>query len=249
MRDFLRALLFLTILPVRQIPLSEERELARSMAFFPLVGLIIGLLSAIGNYLLSLVLPQSLTLWFTLGLLVLLTRGLHLDGFADTMDGLASGGSKEKIFEVMRDSRIGAFGVISLILLIGAKYLALDQISTKSIPYSLMLMAVMGRNSMVLVCYRSPYARSGGGLAKPFSENLGSRQMAISLASAFGIALLLMGVEGVLVFLGIGIFSLGYRLFFIKKLGGVTGDILGAANELAELLCLLLLIILEPIHI
>jgi adenosylcobinamide-GDP ribazoletransferase len=219
------------------------------MAFFPLVGLVIGLLSAIGNYLLSLVLPQSLTLWFTLGLLVLLTGGLHLDGFADTMDGLASIGKREKILEVMRDSRIGAFGVISLILLIGAKYLALDQISTKSIPYSLMLMAVMGRNSMVSVCYRSPYARSGGGLAKPFSENLGSRQMAISLASAFGIALLLMGVEGVLVFLGIGIFSLGYRLFFIKKLGGVTGDILGAANELAELLCLLLLIILEPIHI
>jgi adenosylcobinamide-GDP ribazoletransferase len=144
----------------------------------------------------------------------------------------------------MRDSRIGAFGVISLILLIGAKYLTLDQISTESIPYSLILMAVMGKNSMVLICYRSPYARSSEGLAKPFTENLGTREMALSLASAFGIALLLMGLKGILVFLGICLFSLGYRFFFIKKLGGVTGDILGAANELSELLCLILLIIL-----
>ncbi len=166
-----------------------------------------------------------------------------MDGFADTVDGLASGGTREKILEVMRDSRIGAFGVIGLILLIGAKYLALDQIPSASIYYSLILMAVMGRNSMVLVCYRSPYARSGEGLAKPFAENLIAREMAFSLASAFGIALLFMGIKGILVFLGVCIFSLAYRFFFIRKLGGVTGDILGAANELAELLCLILLII------
>ncbi len=244
MKDFLRAFSFLTILPVGQISVSEEKELARSMAFFPLVGLVIGLILALGYYLLSFLFPRPLALWLTIGLLAFLTRGLHLDGFADTVDGLASSGTREKILEVMRDSRIGAFGVISLILLIGAKYLTLDQISTESIPYSLILMAVMGRNSMVLICYRSPYARSSEGLAKPFTENLGTREMAISLVSAFGIALLLMGLKGILVFLGICLFSLGYRFFFIKKLGGVTGDILGAANELSELLCLILLIIL-----
>jgi adenosylcobinamide-GDP ribazoletransferase len=243
MKNFLRALSFLTILPMGQLPLSEEKELARSMVFFPLVGLVIGLLLALGYYLLSFLFSKSLVLWLTIGLLALLTRGLHLDGFADTMDGLGSGGPREKILEVMRDSRIGAFGVISLILLIGAKYFTLDQIPIPSIPYTLILMTVMGRNTMVLVCYRSPYARSEGGLAKPFTENLGYREMALSLVSAFGIALLLMGLKGILVFLGICLFSLGYRFFFIKKLGGVTGDILGAANELAELLCLILLII------
>jgi adenosylcobinamide-GDP ribazoletransferase len=243
MKNFLRALSFLTILPMGQLPLSEEKELARSMVFFPLVGLVIGLLLALGYYLLSFLFSKSLVLWLTIGLLALLTRGLHLDGFADTMDGLGSGGPREKILEVMRDSRIGAFGVISLILLIGAKYFTLDQIPIPSIPYTLILMTVMGRNTMVLVCYRSPYARSEGGLAKPFTENLGYREMALSLVSAFGIALLLMGLKGILVFLGICLFSLGYRFFFIKKLGGVTGDILGAANELAELLCPILLII------
>jgi len=243
-RDFLQALSFLTIFPFGRDLASEDRVLASSMAFFPLVGLLIGLLSALGYYLLSFLFPRPLVLWLTIGLPALLTGGLHLDGFADTIDGLASGGTREKILDVMRDSRIGAFGVISLILLIGAKYLALDQISTSSIPHSLILMAAMGRNSMVLVCYRSPYARSGEGLGKPFTENLGAREIIFSLISVFGIALLFMGIKGIVVFAGIGLFSLGYRLFFIKKLCGVTGDILGAANEMAEFLCLIFLVIL-----
>jgi adenosylcobinamide-GDP ribazoletransferase len=243
MKNFLRALSFLTILPVGQIRLSEEKELARSMAFFPLVGLVVGLLLTAGYYLFSLFLPKSITLWLILGLFALLTRGLHLDGFADTLDGLATGGSKERILEVMRDSRIGAFGVIGLILLMGAKYLALDQILNSSIYNSLILMTVLGRNSMVLVCYRSAYVRPEGGLAKSFVENLKLHELIISLASAFGVAFILLGMKGILVFLGVCFLNLGYRFFFIRKLGGVTGDILGAANELSELFCVLLLLI------
>jgi adenosylcobinamide-GDP ribazoletransferase len=241
MKDFLQALSFLTILPVGPCALLEERNLARSMAFFPLVGLVIGLFLALGYYLFSFLFLKSLVLWLTLGLLALLTRGLHLDGFADTLDGLATGGSKDRILEVMRDSRIGAFGVIGLILLIGAKYFALDQILDSSIYNSLILMTVLGRNSMVLVCYRSAYARPDGGLAKPFVENLKFHELIISLASAFGIAFILLGVKGILVFLGVCLFNLGYRFFFIRKLGGVTGDILGTANELSELFCVVLL--------
>jgi adenosylcobinamide-GDP ribazoletransferase len=244
-KDFLQALSFLTILPAGRFPLAEEKGLARSMAFFPLVGLLIGLLLAIAYFLLSFLFSKSLVLWLTLGCLALLTRGFHLDGFADTVDGFAAGGPKEKILEVMKDSRIGAFGVVGLILLIGAKYLALEQMVGPSIPYSLTLMTVMGRNSMVWVCYRSPYARSGEGLAKPFAENLTTREMIISSASAFGIGLLIWGLEGIVVFSGIGLFSLAFRLFFLKKLKGITGDILGAANELSELLCLILLIIFK----
>jgi len=249
MRDFLQALSFLTILPVGHHFVTDGKTLSRSMAFFPLVGLVIGLLLALGYYLFSFLFPKSIVLWLTIGLLALLTRGLHLDGFADTMDGLGSGGPKEKILEVMRDSRIGAFGVISLILLIGAKYLILEQISNSSIPYSLILMTAVGRNSMVLVCYRSPYARFGEGLGNPFTKNLGGWEVTFSSLSAFGIALFIMGVKGILIFLGICLFSLVYRFFFIKKLGGVTGDILGAANELTEFLCLILLVILGPIHL
>ncbi|MDO9350530.1 MAG: adenosylcobinamide-GDP ribazoletransferase, partial [Deltaproteobacteria bacterium] len=206
---------------------------------------VIGLFLSLGYHLLSFLLPKPLVVWLTIGLLVFLTRGLHLDGFADTIDGLASGGSRQKILEVMRDSRIGAFGVIGLILLIGAKYLSLNHISNDLIVHSLILMTVMGRNAMVLVCYLSPYARSDGGLGKPFAKNLGIREVILSSILAFGIVLWLTGMKGILVFLGVALSSLGYRFFFIKKLGGVTGDVLGAANELAELLCLILLVVLK----
>ncbi|HVP77243.1 MAG TPA: adenosylcobinamide-GDP ribazoletransferase [Thermodesulfobacteriota bacterium] len=245
MKDFFQALSFLTILPVSRFSLPEEKGLARSMAYFPLAGLLLGLLLAMAYFLLSFLFSKSLVLWLTLGWLALLTRGLHLDGFADTVDGFAAGGSKEKILEVMRDSRIGAFGVVGLILLIGAKYLVLDEIARESIPRALILMTVMGRNSMVWVCYRSPYARPGGGLAQPFAENLTMREMVISSLCAFGIGLLLWGLKGALIFLGMVLVSLVFRFFFIRRLNGITGDTLGAANELSELLCLILLTILR----
>lgn len=249
MKDLLQAFSFLTILPFgRGLP-SGERELARSMAFFPVVGLAIGLLLAVGYDLFSYVLPRPLALWLMIGLLVFLTRGLHLDGLADTMDGLGSGGSRERVLDVMRDSRIGAFGVISLILLIGGRYFALHHLSSHSITYPLILMTVTGRNSMVLVCYRSPYARSENGLAKPFAENLHGREVFVSFILALGISLWAMGFKGILVFLGIVLFSLGYRSFFVKKLGGVTGDILGGANELSECLSLVLLVIFDVLRI
>jgi adenosylcobinamide-GDP ribazoletransferase len=240
MKGFLQALSFLTILPVTQAHASEGKDLARSMAFFPLAGLVIGLLLALGHHLFSLLLPKAVVLWLIIGLLAVLTRGLHLDGLADTMDGLASGGTKEKILEVMRDSRIGAFGVISLILLLGAKYFCLDQVPNSSLPCSFIMMSVLGRNAMVLVCYRSSYARREG-LAKPFVEHLRIHEVAVSFLSALGIALLLMRLQGIVAFFGVGLFSLGCRSFFKRRLGGITGDILGATNELSEVLCLVIL--------
>jgi adenosylcobinamide-GDP ribazoletransferase len=245
MKDLLVAISFLTILPVGRLVPAEENALARSMAFFPVVGLVLGLLASLLQYLLLFFLPKALVLWSTIVFLCILTRALHLDGFADTIDGLASGGTREEILDVMRDSRIGAFGVIGLVLLLGAKYLCLDPVPVSFLSHSLILMTVLGRSSMVLVCYRSAYARSAGGLAKPFTEHLGAREVLLSSAFALVISSFLFGIKGAVIFLGVGIFSLGYRFFFKKRLGGVTGDVLGAANELAELLCLLLIVIFE----
>jgi adenosylcobinamide-GDP ribazoletransferase len=245
MKDILMALSFLTILPVGRFICADEKALVRAMAFYPLVGLVIGLLVAFVQYLLSFLLPKALVLWLVIGLLGLVTRGLHLDGLADTIDGLACGGTRERILEVMRDSRIGAFGVIGLIFLIGAKYLSLDHISASSLSYSLILMIVVGRYSMVMVCYRSSYARSEGGLAKPVTQYLGPREMVLSSVTALVISLVLMGLKGLGIFAGVSLFSLGYRFFFKKRLGGITGDVLGGANEMAELICLLLLVIFQ----
>ncbi len=246
---FLQAISFLTVLPVGRIYWTEEKELARSMAFFPAVGLLIGLILSLSYYLISYIFPKHVTLWFIIGILIFLTRGLHLDGFADTMDGLASEGSKDKILEVMRDSRIGTFGVLSLIFLIGAKYLTLYQIPDPFLYPSMISMTILGRNSMVLVCYHSPYARTGEGLGKAFCKNLRLFELIISLFSTFGVVSFLWGLKGILAFLGVSLFSLGFRFYFIKRLAGVTGDILGAANELNELLTVIFLLILIKMEV
>ncbi len=245
LRSFLIALSFLTILPGGKKKEIEAKGFARSMIFFPVVGLFIGFILCFSHYILSFLFPKSLTLWFIIGLLIFLTRGLHLDGFADTIDGLASGGSKERILEVMRDSRIGSFGVFSLIFLIGTKYLLLNQIPDHSIYSSLILMTVLGRNSMILVCYRSPYAREGNGLGKVFTENLGYREVISSSLITLAITIFILGIKGIWLFLMLSLFSIGYRFYFIKRLGGVTGDILGASNEIAELLSIIILLIIK----
>ncbi len=244
-RSFLTALSFLTILPVGRKKEIEAKEFARSMIFFPVVGFFIGLILYLSYYVLSSLFPKSLSIWFIIGILIFLTRGLHLDGFADTMDGLASGGSKERILEVMRDSRIGSFGVFSLIFLIGTKYLILNQIPDPSIYSSLILMTVLGRNSIVLVCCRSPYARLGNGLGKLFTENSGYREVISSSLITLAITIFIRGLSGIWLFLMISLFSIGYRFYFIKRLGGVTGDILGASNEVAELLSIVILLIMK----
>ena len=120
MKDLLTAFSFLTLLPVGRGFSTGEKELARSMAFYPLVGLVIGLLLALGYYLLSSVLPKPLAIWLTIGLLAFLTRGLRAGRIRRHGGRVGLRRNKQKILEVMRDSRIGAFGVISLILLVGA---------------------------------------------------------------------------------------------------------------------------------
>jgi adenosylcobinamide-GDP ribazoletransferase len=244
MREFLLALSFLTILPAGRFFPAEEKALARSMAFFPIAGLLIGVLAAAGYYLMSLIFPRTLVLWLVIALIAVLTRGIHLDGLADTVDGVACGGTREKILEVMRDSRIGTFGVLALVILMGAKYLALDQIPASSLSASLIVMVVIGRSAMVLVCYRSVYARSSGGLGKAFTDHVGTRELMVSSLTCLVISLFAIGPRGILVFSAAAFFSIGYRQYFMKKLGGVTGDILGGANECAELLTVLLLVIL-----
>jgi adenosylcobinamide-GDP ribazoletransferase len=107
-------------------------------------------------------------------------------------------------------------------------------------------MSVLGRNAMVLVCYRSFYARREG-LAKPFVEHLRIHEVAVSFLSALGIALLLMRLQGIVAFVGVALFSLGCRFFFKRRLGGITGDVLGATNEFSEVLCLVILIVFESL--
>lgn len=241
MTSFLLAWRFLTILPGgRKDADISPRALGRSMSYYPLVGLFLGVILWVADGLFSHAFPRTLCDGLIILLLVILTGALHLDGLADTLDGMAAGKSAGERLQIMRDHRVGAFGVVGLILALGVKFLALNSLPEEIIGKTLLVALVLSRWSMVQLTYRTPYARPEGGLGKIFKENVKKREMVIATASSLVVSVFLLRFWGAVLWLAVGVSALGIQLFFQKKIGGFTGDILGAANEIHEILVLLM---------
>ncbi len=241
MTSFLLAWQFLTILPGgKSHPDISPRDLGRSMSCYPLVGLMLGVILWAAYGLFSHIFPRTLCDGLVILLLVIITGALHLDGLADTLDGMAAGKSAGERLQIMRDHRVGTFGAVGLILILGVKFLALNSLPEEIIGKTLLVALVLSRWSMVQLTYRTPYARPEGGLGKIFKENVRKREMLIATAFSLVAAVFLLRLWGLVLWLAVGVSALGIQLFFEKKIGGVTGDILGAANEIHEILVLLM---------
>jgi len=239
MRDFLAAFQFLTIIPLPGRVTSSECNMARSMAYYPFVGSGIGLVLVLARLCFALFLPHTVVAILLIIVLVLVTGALHLDGFSDTMDGLRSGKSRQEALRIMRDSRVGAFGVIGLGCLLILKFALLLEIPEGILHRTLILMTTIGRWSMVQVSYGSLYARPEGGLAKPFVEGVGKRELLISTIFVLVVAAGLLGLRGILIIGLNGLLNHFIRRYFHRRLGGITGDTLGATNEVSEVTSLL----------
>jgi adenosylcobinamide-GDP ribazoletransferase len=214
------------------------------MAYYPLVGFFVGLVLVGANQGFSPFLPRPVVAILLVIILASITGGLHLDGFCDTIDGLTSGKSREDMLRIMRDSRVGAFGVVGLMCLLMFQFVLLVEIPAKLLSRSLLLMAILSRWTMVQVAYRSIYARPEGGLGKPFVERLGARELLIATVLVLVFAGALFGLQGVLILVLDGLLGYAIRQFFHRKLGGITGDVLGATNEITEVFSLTAVLIL-----
>ena len=231
------ALQFLTIIPLRPSARLEERDIAHSMSFFPLVGMIIGgfliLINLITSRYLSPFIASALILIGWVGI----TGALHLDGFTDTVDGLCGGKNKKEILSIMEDSFIGAKGAVFLILLLLLKFTLLVELTTNYNNYALFFTPVVGRWSMVAGIYLSSYARDEG-LAKAFFSHKTGGEIFWASLITFCLGLILFKLE---FFYIIGI-VLAINLFLItyikRRIGGLTGDNLGALNEIIEVITL-----------
>ena len=238
MRSFLVALQFLTIFPVRINKMKEE-ELGESMAFFPVIGLLIGISTAILNYFLSHLMSENLVNIFLIIWIVIVTGGLHLDGFADTCDGIFSWRSdKNEILKIMRDSRIGTMGVIGIFSLLLLKYELLSNIAGRDKYIALILMPVFGRFSQVVSAFALPYARETSGAAS-FIRHLNLKTLISSAVLFLIITTPVWFPKVFFIDLASLIILVPLLLFFSKKLGGITGDVLGAINETIEIIVLL----------
>jgi adenosylcobinamide-GDP ribazoletransferase len=182
--------------------------------------------------------------------LVIVTGAMHLDGFADTCDGIAGHKSVEERWRVMHDSRTGAFGVVGVVLLLLVKYVALNNIPTEYITVTLVFMPVVSRWAMVYAIFAFPYARPEG-LGKAYKAATRWPQFTIAtvitLVLVFFVLFRWLSVIGVLVFLGIWIFTTLLALYFKHKFAGLTGDTYGAINEVAEVITLILIVLLYTI--
>jgi len=235
---------FLTVFPIPLKRTLLPGDMGKSMAFFPVVGVILGGILVLADKILLSIFPGSVADFILISLLALITGGVHLDGLADTFDGLYGGKTREEALSIMKDSRVGAMGVVALILVIGLKYTSLLSISS-SIKYpSLILMPVLSRWSMVLMAYLSSYARPAGGTGRDFVETVSIYGLLIATVFAVVTSGALFQWKGVSIAGLIGGVTILWVIYFREKLGGVTGDILGAVNEVNEVIVLLSILIL-----
>jgi adenosylcobinamide-GDP ribazoletransferase len=233
------ALTFLTKLPWPWRGPADEAALARSMFWFPWVGAVLGLIFWAAWAGLMKILPAPAAAAVLLTLTVWVTGGLHLDGLADTADGLGGGRTPAEALSIMKDSRVGAFGVISLILGLVLKFSLFLSLATQTRGAgALLLFSIISRWSMVLLAYLSPYARVEGGLGQAMTLGVSPWVLMGASLSAGGLAVLILGAPGLLLLIiAAALVWLG-SLYFQRRLGGITGDILGATNEVVEVLVL-----------
>lgn len=236
MNRFLAALQFLTTIPVPWRREVGPEELGRSVGYFPVVGLIIGLILAGLNWLFGLILPSAVANALLLVSLVLISGALHLDGFVDTCDGLAGHKPVEDRWQVMHDSRAGAFGIVGVVLLLLVKYVALNSIPEPWLITALVLMPVVSRWAMAYAIFTYPYARPSG-LGKAFKQGTSWPRFTMATLIAFMVVLilaLLAGLAIIFLMFFIWVITLAMATYLKSKFSGLTGDNYGAINEVAE---------------
>ncbi|MFA5317571.1 MAG: adenosylcobinamide-GDP ribazoletransferase [Dehalococcoidales bacterium] len=234
---FWTALKFLTVLPA---PGRANTEPGQSLPYFPLVGLLLGLVLLGLDYGLSQILPAQITAGLLVIALAILTGGHHLDGLADTFDGLG-GTTKEARLELMAQSGSGTAGTAAVLLLLMVKYLAIWQ---AAILPALLLAPALARGTIPGIIFFFPAARSSG-MGHTFKRSLSKRGLTVALLIPLVAAVLLLGLKGLIltVLLWLVTLSLGYYLR--HKLGGLTGDSYGALIEISEALALVLIVWLQ----
>lgn len=229
-RRLLCAVAFLTRFP---IPIAfTGADVGRATMWFPLVGGLLGLLSVAQHLLFGAALPPLVLAFLICGVQALVTGALHLDGLADMADGFGGGRTREDILRIMRDHVIGAYGACALIFVVGVIVTALGSVLEQGLHHVLVLAPLLARWPGVIVGRALPYARSEGlGAA---SRGAGAAEIVIASVTAVIAALGLAGTRGLVYLLAVGIVTALQALWCLRKIGGITGDTLGANVVVCE---------------
>lgn len=225
---------FLTRIPVPVIIEATSEDYGKGLVFAPVIGLLIGAMLAGAGFLLNIVFPAYTAATLIIIFYIMLTGGLHLDGLGDTFDGLFSNRPKERILEIMRDSRVGTNAVLAIVSVLLLDITLLGSFDKRIMLKVILLMPVAGRIGSLVSSGFSTYARSGEGLGKSFIDWCGTREVAAGLVLYFIIFYAAAGIPGLICSLVPPVAAYINVKLFSRKIGGATGDILGAVCEINQ---------------
>ena len=237
MRGAVRAARYLTIVPIGGGRGDHGAPPGSAVAWFPAIGLLIGVLLVVVDRVTAWAFPTLLAALLTVTTWKLVAGGLHLDGLADCLDALGGHDAVQRL-TIMRDSRIGAFGAIGLILLLLLEIAAVSELATAARWRALLTAPAVARALPALVARMFPPARSEGQGAR-FQADVRPRDVAVALGGGVVVAVAFLGTAGIVAVVAAGLASAAIGRFMSLRLGGITGDVLGATIELSELTVLL----------
>ena len=237
------AIRFLTILPLPSGQQETDQDWGRATAWYPAVGLVIGVLLAALDWALRWLWPDAVATALVLAARVALTGALHLDGFIDCCDALLAPVPPQRRLQILRDVHAGAFGIVGVVILLLTKYAALAAAPAELRLPSLILIPTLARWAMVGAVWLFPYARSGTGLGQKARTGSGLKPLLTAAATAFVVAVLCwwggLGWGAPILVLLTVVLSALVGIWIQSRLGGLTGDAYGALCELVEAACLL----------
>lgn len=241
-RTFVLAITFLSILPMPTLVGVSRRELRHSVAWYPWVGAGLGVVAFAVQGLAGRVLPPLAAAGVALGVYTLLTGGLHVDGLMDTADALGSRHDREASLAVMKDSRVGAMGVMAAVLLLGGKWSALAALPSWDL-WAFVAVPAVARLSLVWSMTLAPGARSQG-LGNLYAQGIQQSTLWAAILSGVCWTFLpgllepqhggMIWVDTIILWLWTGLLTLGFTRWMTHRFGGMTGDTYGALNELVE---------------
>ncbi|MFC2040120.1 adenosylcobinamide-GDP ribazoletransferase [Chloroflexota bacterium] len=240
--SFLAALGFLTTWPVLGKRIIPDKTLGRAVVYFPLVGLVIGLVLAGAGFVINIILPRMLTSVLVIAGGLLITGALHVDGLADTCDAMAGNKTVEERHRIMKDSRNGAFGMAGVGVLLLAKFAALVSLPDGAWFTILILAIIISRWAMTYAIFTFPYALTSG-LGVVFKKNTHWPQLLIASLIAFIIMVglvPLVGLMGLVLWVVVWLIVFCTGVYFNHKFHGLTGDNYGALCEISEISVLIL---------
>lgn len=239
LRPFLTGLMFLTRVPCPQWVGNDPAHLARSTTYFPVIGALVGAAGALVFALASLGLSTMVAATLSTVATVWLTGAFHEDALADACDGFGGGWKKEQVLAIMKDSRVGSYGVVGLALVLMAKVAALASIGaaggTMDVVRALVAAHVLCRWSSLPLIRWCDYVREAGSKSRPFAASVTDMRLAMGSVLAAGfVAMAVPHRAAAATLAGVAITTIAGR-YFRRRIGGITGDCLGAANQVVEL--------------